>query len=122
MGGVLDWARIILKHKIIFKCFVVILFTDGNWGDWSLFSSCSVTCNEGIKTRTRSCNHQSTDPLGKGCFGENTEVRACNDSPCPIGKQNFLSAFLNVCFGEYKEIIACSQLSFTVDKHYKLDF
>ncbi len=64
----------------------VILFQDGNWGAWSAVSSCSVSCNGGTQTRTRSCNNPSPDTHGKNCYGESTETLACSESPCPVGK------------------------------------
>jgi hypothetical protein len=61
-------------------------FQDGNWGAWSLVSSCSVSCNGGTQTRTRSCDNPLPVNLGKNCYGESTETTACSESPCPVGK------------------------------------
>ncbi len=87
----------------------MLFFKAGNWGDWTQFSSCTVTCNGGIETRTRSCNNPSPELPGKDCYGEGTEIRACNDSPCPTGKHEYYFSIFRLCFRKDIEIIACSQ-------------
>jgi len=37
------------------------------WSTWSRFGDCSVTCNGGVKTRTRTCENGSVGE--KGCEG-----------------------------------------------------
>ena len=44
--------------------------------DWSSWSSCSVTCGEGTKSRTRTCNGPA-----KSCVGEQQQVHECNGHP-----------------------------------------
>lgn len=55
---------------------------DGVWGNWSEWSSCTVTCGPGTQERTREC----TPPRhgGKDCQGPSRESRECNERPCPI--------------------------------------
>ena len=46
------------------------------WGDWSEWSPCSVTCDIGQESRTRS-------PLGeRRCEGPGFETRSCSGPPC----------------------------------------
>lgn len=46
-------------------------------GDWSSWSSCSVSCGEGTKSRTRTC-----DGPEKVCNGDRKQVQGCNLTDC----------------------------------------
>ncbi len=59
---------------------------DGNWGAWSSFSICSVTCGEGTKKRTRPCHNETLSYGNPVCTGKASESVPCNAQPCPIGK------------------------------------
>ena len=42
---------------------------DGNWGIWSAqYSGCSVTCGDGEKWKTRSCDSPPPDSSGMACL------------------------------------------------------
>ncbi|KAG8451547.1 hypothetical protein GDO86_003666 [Hymenochirus boettgeri] len=52
---------------------------------WSLWGVCSMTCGQGIQTRTRSC---VSSPYGTLCSGPLRETRTCNNSDsCPVDGQ-----------------------------------
>ena len=51
----------------------------GTWGQWSTWSSCSVTCDDGLRTRTRTCS------INGGCSGADTEDEVCNMGTCQPG-------------------------------------
>ncbi|KAL4226916.1 hypothetical protein ACF0H5_014894 [Mactra antiquata] len=55
---------------------------DGTWGDWSSWSTCSQTCDEGQITRTRVCNFPNDSPRGADCVGSGTESMACTEEVC----------------------------------------
>ena len=56
---------------------------DGNWGVWSPYSTCSVTCGGGSQERTRLCNDPAPENGGADCEGDDTESQICGDEPCP---------------------------------------
>ena len=51
---------------------------------WTEWSTCSVTCGAGEKTRTRTCD--------QNCSGipndDLLQTQTCNDTECPPGKKN----------------------------------
>uniref|UniRef100_A0A8C5A4M9 Thrombospondin-1-like n=1 Tax=Gadus morhua TaxID=8049 RepID=A0A8C5A4M9_GADMO len=57
---------------------------DGGWSHWSPWSSCSVSCGEGLITRIRLCNSPTPQMGGKECEGEGRATELCKQSPCPI--------------------------------------
>ena len=60
----------------------IYFIVDGAWGMWS---SCSVTCGGG--TRSRECNNPAPTGGGNDCSGSSSE--ACSSDSCP-GKLNSL--------------------------------
>ena len=56
-----------------------ILNVQGQWGTWSLWTSCTVSCGAGgVKQRSRACN------IANRCQGAATERVVCNQHACPV--------------------------------------
>ena len=55
---------------------------DGNWANWGEWSECSVSCDEGMKVRDRTCTDPSPAGEGRICDGFGTEIRHCYKTPC----------------------------------------
>ncbi|XP_071320758.1 properdin-like [Trachinotus anak] len=56
---------------------------DGNWGEWSPFGPCSVSCGEGLQLSIRNCNRPASKYGGRFCDGPSTRSNICQ-SPCPV--------------------------------------
>ena len=57
----------------------------GQWGSWSSWSSCTKTCGEGKKTRSRECDSPSPAYGGDHCEvynGNKSHSISCNNDPC----------------------------------------
>ncbi|XP_028408139.1 uncharacterized protein LOC114530726 [Dendronephthya gigantea] len=83
---------------------------DGKYGNWSLNSTCNVTCGEGFEIWTRKCIYPEPKRGGRNCshLGEPIEKRPCIATKlCPVdgkyGKWS-LSSTCNVTCGEGFEI------------------
>ncbi|XP_061420663.1 adhesion G protein-coupled receptor B1-like isoform X6 [Lethenteron reissneri] len=63
-------------------CNIALCPVDGQWADWSKWSACSVTCENGTQQRSREC----VGPIygGTECVGAGTENRRCDNNLCPV--------------------------------------
>ncbi|NWX67354.1 TSP1 protein, partial [Promerops cafer] len=57
---------------------------NGNWGPWSPWDACTVTCGGGLQKRSRLCNNPEPQYGGKTCIGEARGTQVCNKQDCPI--------------------------------------
>ncbi|XP_064617624.1 meprin A subunit beta-like [Liolophura sinensis] len=55
---------------------------DGQWGMWSEWSKCSVTCGTGSMTRNRICNNPEPDNGGRECVGNDQATEQCHMKDC----------------------------------------
>ncbi|XP_077999764.1 coadhesin-like [Glandiceps talaboti] len=57
---------------------------DGQWGRWTIWTSCSADCEGGTQIRVRLCNSPSPLYGGMPCEGENRQSKSCNIHRCPV--------------------------------------
>ena len=58
---------------------------DGHWGRWGSWGSCSVSCDQGQKIRTRTCDDPSPKNGGNDCPGESVQNAPCVMKSCNAG-------------------------------------
>ena len=72
----------------------------GNWGKWSVFTSCEGTCGMGVQSRFRFCDSPAPDYGGYTCEGYNKETIECKlDKPCAIDGGWTLWSIWGACIG-----------------------
>ena len=66
----------ITRVKALYCSFHV---TKNSWTKWSVWSSCSVSCNAGVKNRVRICRKPDNSHV---CPGSNFEAKRCHKPAC----------------------------------------
>ncbi|KAH3695187.1 hypothetical protein DPMN_082643 [Dreissena polymorpha] len=56
----------------------------GNWSDWSSWFGCSVSCDAGLQTRSRTCDNPKPNEYGKECSGSDVQYAVCLNDPCDV--------------------------------------
>ncbi|XP_052280410.1 thrombospondin-2-like isoform X1 [Dreissena polymorpha] len=62
-------------------------FANGGWSPWEQWSSCSVTCGDGLRTKNRACNNPAPSFIGRYCDGQPQVTDLCYNKPC-LERQN----------------------------------
>ena len=75
-------CKIFLLITVTTKCYIVSCSVDGDFTDWSPWTSCSRSCGDGRRKRTRTCTDPPPD-MGKNCTGAYDEVEVCDSGTCP---------------------------------------
>ncbi|KAK6167247.1 hypothetical protein SNE40_021325 [Patella caerulea] len=57
---------------------------DGDWNDWTSWSSCTLSCGGGSRARSRECNNPPPQLGGAFCVGSDSQKDYCNTEPCPV--------------------------------------
>jgi len=84
-----------------FTCDVCV---DGRWGHWNEWTSCSHTCDEGIRFRHRQVQKEASE-CGTPAIGDSQEVEKCEKKPCEskddckLGHWSHWSTCSNSCEG-----------------------
>ncbi|KAK3592035.1 hypothetical protein CHS0354_019290 [Potamilus streckersoni] len=55
----------------------------GGWSLWTPWGECSVTCENGTRTRTRLCNHPPPNHHGLACPDDQIQYKDCSLPMCP---------------------------------------
>ena len=56
---------------------------NGGWGEWTAWSSCSVSCGGGSRSDNRPCDNPTPAHGGVGCSGSASKLKTCNSNECP---------------------------------------
>ena len=65
------------------------------WGSWTRWTDCTVTCNTGMQRRRRNCtDFDINDNIT--CVGQGAEEQTCNNFPCPGTSLKFYNAVLGL--------------------------
>ncbi|XP_069128273.1 SCO-spondin-like isoform X2 [Argopecten irradians] len=56
----------------------------GAWALWEEWGACSVTCEDGRRTRTRTCDFPPPNHGGEPCPGEDIQYKPCTEIMCPV--------------------------------------
>ena len=56
---------------------------NGNWGSWTEWGSCTLSCGGGTRIRTRRCDSPLPSDNGRYCSGSDRQVDYCNSDDCP---------------------------------------
>ena len=70
---------------------------DGNWSTWGAWADCSKTCDEGGRSRIRTCTNPPPRGGGKYCSGKSSVNEPCSYRPCPRGKMCFMIIRTKFC-------------------------
>ncbi|XP_063427238.1 uncharacterized protein LOC134710771 [Mytilus trossulus] len=70
------------EYTMFDSCSEMACPIDGSWSEWSLWSTCDVTCGNGSVSRSRSCSRLQLE--GEDCDGNTTDIGICENPPCPI--------------------------------------
>ncbi|XP_076448550.1 coadhesin-like [Babylonia areolata] len=60
---------------------------DGQWSGWGPWSTCSVTCDTGSRSRSRTCDNPPAQSGGRPCSGAASDVTSCSLPSCPVDGQ-----------------------------------
>ncbi|XP_071171034.1 SCO-spondin-like [Mytilus edulis] len=68
-------------------CTMASCAVNGNWADWTTWTSCSLSCGSGSSSRSRACSNPAPANNGLDCSGAGSETKTCTLIDCPIDGQ-----------------------------------
>ena len=76
---------------------------NGGLGEWTAWSSCSVSCGGGSRSKNRPCDNPTPAHGGKVCSGSaDNELEECNSNECPGN----IPLFERLCQSMHKILIS----------------
>ncbi|XP_028313917.1 properdin [Gouania willdenowi] len=96
---------------------------NGHWGEWSAFSSCSVTCGAGLELSVRHCDNPAPKHNGHPCPGERQRTRVCfTNVHCPVdGVWSEWSQWGKCTYPRGKRVINCKDIVGQQDRDRRCD-
>ncbi|KAG1667921.1 A disintegrin and metalloproteinase with thrombospondin motifs 20 [Nymphon striatum] len=90
-GAVLDhnttfWCK---RGECIRKNYRALTPVNGDWGEWSAYSSCSRSCGGGIAQSERLCDSPKPENGGRYCLGRRMRYKSCNTKECLVESKSF---------------------------------
>ncbi|XP_040571520.1 SCO-spondin isoform X2 [Lepeophtheirus salmonis] len=90
---------------------------DGRWSPWKSWGLCSVSCGEGTRSRSRSCDSPTPTHGGNTCLGKSGQRSSCNQRECTIYAQwsnwsNWTQCSKTCGQGQQHRIRECSKCLF----------
>ena len=82
-----DSLLLLTQLSYCYRCNTHSCPRHGGFGQWSVFTPCSVTCGRGVAIRRRECNNPVPMYGGNGCghLGRSEERRSCMLKECGRG-------------------------------------
>ena len=74
---------LLVLRKLFSSLCVAMVVVNGNWSEWTSWTTCSMTCGLGIATRARWCVSPAPAYGGANCTGRGIETMECEDTFCP---------------------------------------
>uniref|UniRef100_A0A8C8RV15 Hemicentin-1 n=1 Tax=Pelusios castaneus TaxID=367368 RepID=A0A8C8RV15_9SAUR len=75
-------ARNLIRSVLVRVPFTVQVH--GGFSEWLEWRPCSVSCGQGVQKRIRQCNNPLPANGGRHCQGRDTDIRSCQNKPCPV--------------------------------------
>ncbi|KAG1667926.1 A disintegrin and metalloproteinase with thrombospondin motifs 9 [Nymphon striatum] len=82
----LSWCK---RGECIRKNYRALTPVNGDWGEWSAYSSCSRSCGGGIAQSERLCDSPKPENGGRYCLGRRMRYKSCNTKECLVESKSF---------------------------------
>lgn len=85
---------------------------NGNWGGWSAFSPCPVSCGVGLQVSSRKCDKPPNQHGGRPCPGTQRKTQICSTNVhCPVdGAWSEWSPWLDCTYAYSNKDIKCKTI------------
>ncbi|XP_053386590.1 isthmin-1-like [Mercenaria mercenaria] len=90
-------AMLVLLYIAVIVLTVIVFLpksqVHGGWSTWSSCGSCSISCDVGMQSRSRSCFTPYPSLTGDHCFGDSRDDRICLPGACSDGSWSSWSSW-----------------------------